>query len=74
MQETVFKNQISKLYSSKCSRNVLEEKLFSQKEFLGIASCIMDNEKIEAIAPIANNPSNLQRTKSSILETMKKSL
>lgn len=63
----VFKNQISKLYNNKCPRNVLEEKLFSQNGFFGMASCLMDNEKIEAIAPIADNPSNLRRSKSSIL-------
>ncbi len=68
MKSTTFKAQIDKLYGKNADhKRAVEKELYSKKDFLKIADCLMDDEKIEAIAPIADNPKKTQREKTSFL-------
>lgn len=64
-----FKNQLINLYGNDYSlKNKLEQECFAKKGFLELSNYFMENEIIEAIAPIADNPQGWNRTKSSFLQ------
>lgn len=57
MKADKFKNQLDKLYSKNYSwKKALEGQCYSNKHFMDIAEKLMDNEVIEALAPIVANP------------------
>lgn len=69
MNQISFKAQLDKLYGNDSSRKKkLQETCYSKKGFMEIAEYLMDNEKIEALAPIADNPQGWHKTKTSILQ------
>ena len=69
MNEATFKSQIDALYSGNGShKNAVQRECYSKNGFMKIAGYLMDNERIEAVAPIADNPIGWAKTKTSIMQ------
>ena len=69
MNEAIFKSQLTELYGTDYSKKKkLDTECFQKKGFLDLATYLMDNEKIEALAPIADNHQGWGRTKTSFLQ------
>lgn len=69
MDETKFKEQLMKLYGNNPEhRKKLEWHCFSKKGFMEIAKFLNESERIEALAPIADNPQGWGRTKTSFMQ------
>ena len=68
MKKEIFKQQIDYLYNDNYyHKQRVERELYSKKDFMEIANLLFDSEKIEAVAPICDNPNRRNRTKLSFL-------
>lgn len=67
MQKEVFLDQIEQLYKEDSSHIAAIRREMQKATFQNISEKLMDNERVELVAPIANDPILLRKTKTSFL-------